>query len=251
MKPRAHGLKSGIPPFHAALAILWLASLAPGAPCALGQNLPEAATAVAPDPGAQDPWKLSSEQLDSLVAPIALYPDPLLSQTLVACTYPLEIIQLQQWRERNKDLQGQALANAVQKQNWDPSIQAMVGVPAVVERLAGNIQWTTAMGNAFLAQPEEVMAAIQRMRAKAQKTQALVSNKQQTVVTETVEGSPDVILIQQADPEVVYVPSYDPAVVYGPPVAEPYPSYIYPGYVPGTGLAFGAGIVLGAAWGGA
>ncbi len=187
--------------------------------------------------------------MDSLVAPIALYPDPLLSQTLVASTYPLEIIQLQQWMDRNKKLKGKALADAVQKQTWDPSIQSMVAVPDVVQRLAGNIQWTTELGNAFLAQPTDVMDAVQRMRAKAQGTNALVTNKQQTVGTQVVEGGKEVIVIQQANPEVIYVPSYDPVVVYGAP-AYPYPSYVYPGYVPGTGLAFGAGLVLGAAWGG-
>src|SRR6266567_9368205 len=112
--------------------------------------------------------KIPNDQLDSLVAPIALYPDPLLSQTLVASTYPLEIIQLQQWMERNKDLKDKALAEAVKKQPWDPSIQGMVAVPEVVKRLAGNIQWTTELGNAFLAQQDDVFTAVQRMRMKAQ-----------------------------------------------------------------------------------
>src|SRR5438445_3264310 len=112
--------------------------------------------------------KLTNDQLDSLVAPIALYPDQLLSQTLVASTYPLEIIQLQQWLEKNKNLKDKALASAVQKQNWDPSIQAMAAFPDVVKRLADDIQWTTDLGNAFLAQESDVMDAVQSMRAKAQ-----------------------------------------------------------------------------------
>ena len=242
MKPRTLRSSFLSQPFRAALAILWVASILPG----YGQTAP--ATTATTNSGPQEAWRLPNEQLDSLVAPIALYPDPLLSQTLVASTYPLEIIQLQQWLERNQGLKDKALVDAVQKQNWDPSIQAMVAVPDVIERMAGNIQWTTELGNAFLAQPEDVMAAVQRMRAKAQETNVLVSNTQQTVATQVVEGSKEVIVIQQADPKVVYVPSYDPVVVYGPPV-YPYPSYVYPGYVPGTGLAFGMGIALGVAWG--
>src|SRR5262249_21235441 len=125
--------------------------------------------------------KISPDQLDALVAPIALYPDPLLSQTLVASTYPLEIIQLQQWLEKNQGLKGQALVDAVAKQPWDPSIQAMAALPDVVKRLADNIQWTTDLGNAVLAQQSDVMNAIQRMRAKAKKSGALESNQKQTV----------------------------------------------------------------------
>jgi hypothetical protein len=233
-------------PFRGALAILWVLSLAPSSSVLLGQA-PATVPATA-NTGPQEAWRLPNDQLDSLVAPIALYPDPLLSQTLVASTYPLEIIQLQQWLGRNKDLKDQALVDAVKKQNWDPSIQGLVAVPDLIVRLSENIQWTTDLGNAFLAQPEDVMAAVQRMRAKAQGSNVLVSNTQQTVATEVVEGE-KVIVIQQANPEVIYVPSYDPVVVYGAPV-YPYPSYVYPGYVPGTGLAFGAGILLGAAWGG-
>ena len=249
MKSRAYRFKNLTQPFRGALAIVWLALLAPSTSTLLGQTaLGEGGEPATTNTGPQEAWRLPNDQLDSLVAPIALYPDPLLSQTLVASTYPLEIIQLQQWMERNKNLKGQALADAVQKQKWDPSIQSMVAVPDVIERLAGNVQWTTELGNAFLAQPKDVMAAVQRMRAKARGTNVLVSNTQQTVGTEVVEGGQEVIVIKQADPKVVYVPSYDPVVVYGPP-AYPYPSYVYPGYVPGTGLAFGVGIALGVAWG--
>ena len=118
-------------------------------------------------PAAEAEPKLPPEQLDSLVAPIALYPDPLLAQVLVASTYPLEIVQLQQWLEKNKDLKDKALTDAVAKQPWDPSIQAMAGLPDVVKRLADDIQWTTDLGNAFLAQQSDVMDAVQRMRKKA------------------------------------------------------------------------------------
>src|SRR6476646_7788799 len=187
---------------------------------------------------------IPNDQLDALVAPIAMYADPLLAQTLAASTYPLEIIQLQQWMERNKTLKGKALADAVAKQPWDPSIQSMVAVPDVVTRLAGNIQWTTDLGNAFLAQQQDVMDAVQRMRAKAQTKGTLKSSKEQVVQTKSADNK-DVIIIEQANPQTVYVPSYDPAVVYGPPVYPYYP-YSYPGYYPGMGLAFGTGIILGA-----
>src|SRR5437870_3975005 len=199
--------------------------------------------------------KLPNDQLDSLVAPIALYSDPLLAQTLAASTYPLEIIQLQQWMDRNKNLQGKALADAVAKQPWDPSIQALVATPDVVQRMAGNIQWTTDLGNAFLAQQSDVMDAVQRLRGKAESKGTLKTSAQQKVETKTVEGGKQVIVVEPSSPDVVYVPSYDPEVVYGPPPpAYPYYPYTYPGYVPGTALAWGAGIALGAAawgaWGG-
>src|SRR5438874_6406843 len=192
--------------------------------------------------------KIPPDQLDSLVAPIALYSDPLLAQTLAASTYPLEIIQLEQWLERNKNLKDKALADAVEKQNWDPSVQAMAAFPEVLTRLASNVSWTTDLGNAFLAQQSDVMDAVQRMRVKAQGTGNLKTRAQQKVETKTVE-SKSVIVIEQADPQVVYVPSYDPVVVYGSP-SYPYYPYTYPGYYPGMGLAFGAGLALGAAWGG-
>ena len=246
MKPRVLQYRFSSQPLRGALAILCVASFAPGPSVSLGQGVPATATTTTTEAAVP---KIPADQLDSLVAPIALYPDELLSQTLVASTYPLEVIQLQQWLARNKSLKGKALADAVQKQPWDPSIQGMVAVPDVVERLAGNIQWTTELGNAFLAQQADVFAAVQRMRAKAQGTGTLVTNQQQVVNTQAVDGGTQVIVIQQAKPEVVYVPSYDPVVVYGAPV-YPYPSYIYPGYVPGMGLAFGAGVALGAAWGG-
>ena len=201
----------------------------------------------------QQATKIPPEQLDSLVAPIAMYPDPLLSQVLVASTYPLEIIQLQQWLEKNKNLKDQALVNAVSKQPWDPSIQAMAALPEVVKRLADDIQWTTDLGNSFLAQQSDVMDAIQRMRQKAQAKGALKSNEQVRVETRVVENK-TVIIVEQANPEVVYVPAYDPVYVYGDPV-YPYPAIYYPTYPAGTvvaasAISFGLGVALGAAWGG-
>lgn len=191
------------------------------------------------------------DQLDSLVAPIALYPDSLLAQVLAASTYPLEIIQLQQWLSKNPGLKEKALADAVAKQPWDPSVQAMAALPDVVKRLADDIQWTTDLGNAFLAQQSDVMAAVQRMRKKAQDKGTLKSTEQQKVETQVVE-SKSVIVIEQSNPQVVYVPSYDPVVVYGAPV-YPYPPIYYPPagyYAAGMALSFGVGVAMGAFWSG-
>jgi hypothetical protein len=197
--------------------------------------------------------KIPPDQLDALVAPIALYPDQLLSQTLVASTYPLEIIQLEQWLQKNQGLKDKALVDAVSKQPWDPSIQALAALPDLAKRLANDIQWTTDLGNAFLAQESDVMQAVQRMRAKAEGTGALTSNEQQKVQSEVIDNK-KVIVIEQANPEVVYVPSYNPVAVYGQPV-YPYPSIYYPPYTPGAYLAanaisWGLGVAMGAAWGG-
>ena len=198
--------------------------------------------------------KIPPDQIDSLVAPIALYPDHLLGQTLVASTYPLEIIQLQQWLDRHQDLASdqQKLTEAVKKQPWDSSIQAMAALPDVVKRLADDIQWTTDLGNAFLAQQPDVMDAVQRMRKKAQDKGSLQSNEQQKVVTQTIE-SRQVIVIEQASPEVVYVPSYDPLYVWGSPV-YPYPGIYYPpyygAYYAAAAISFGLGVAIGWAWGG-
>src|SRR5499427_8197575 len=161
----------------------------------------------------QQTTTLAPQELDSLVAPIALYPDPLLAQTLAASTYPLEVIQLQQWMNNNKNLQGKALADAVAKQPWDPSIQGLVAYPDVVTRMADNIQWTNDLGNAFLAQQSDVMGAVQRMRAKAQGTGNLKTSAQQVVETKTTSSGKQVIMVEDANPDVVYVPSYDPTVV--------------------------------------
>jgi hypothetical protein len=191
------------------------------------------------------------DQLDSLVAPIALYPDPLLAQVLAASTYPVEIIQLQQWLAKNPGLKDQALEDAVSKQPWDPSVKGLAGVPDVIKRLADDIQWTTDLGNAFLAQQKDVMDAVQRMRSKAQAKGNLSSNQQQTVQTKTVENQ-QVIVIEQANPQVVSVPSYNPTVVYGPP-PYPYPPVYYPPPPPPGSMAisFGIGMAMGAAMGGA
>jgi hypothetical protein len=198
--------------------------------------------------------KIPADQLDSLVAPIALYPDPMLAQVLAASTYPLEIIQLQQWLQKNPTLKDKALADAVMKQPWDPSVQALAGLPEVVNRLANDIQWTADLGNAVLAQQSDVMDAVQRMRKKAQDKGTLKSTEQVKVETQVIEKK-QVIVIEQSNPQVVYVPSYNPVVVWGPPVYPyyPYPPIYYPPpayYAAGVAVAWGAGFAMGAFWGG-
>jgi hypothetical protein len=225
------------------MALAFAALLASGGAMSLAQEPAEAAAAAETVPA------LSPDQLESLVAPIALYPDSLLAQVLVASTYPLELVQLQQWLARNPGLEGDALAEAVAKQPWDPAIQSMAAVPEAVKRLAEDIQWTTDLGNAFLAQQADLMDAVQRMRAKAQDKGALESNEQQVVETVVIEEK-TVIVVESADPEVIYVPSYNPTYVYPPPV-YPYPPVYYPPYTPGAAfVTFSFGVMWGAAWGG-
>jgi hypothetical protein len=186
----------------------------------------------------------TADQLTDLVAPIALYPDWLLSQVLVASTYPLEVVEAQQWLLGNPTLSGSQLTDAAKQQPWDPSLQALVAFPDVLKRLNQDIRWTTDVGNAFLAQEADVMAAVQRLRASARANGRLTSTPQETVSTETQGGQP-AIVIQPANPDVVYVPAYDPAYVWGPPVGGSYPSLYYPTY----GFGWGPGIDLGF-WGG-
>src|SRR5215472_6235239 len=199
-------------------------------------------------PSAQAAGLLSPQQLDSLVAPIALFPDPILSQVLVASTYPMEIVEAQRWVSQNPGLQGQQLTAAAAKKPWDASVQALVAMPDLLKRLNQDIGWTSDLGNAFLAQQQDVMAAIQRMREKAYASGALKSTPQQTVTTATEAGQ-NYIEIQPANPNYVYLPVYDPNAVWGPP-AYPYPSVYY-----GTGAAiaagvigFAAGIAIGSLW---
>jgi Protein of unknown function (DUF3300) len=236
------------PPFggiRGVVALICALLLVPGDLTAYAQASPQDASQEQAAP------KIPNDQLDSLVAPIALYPDPLLAQVLVASTYPLELIQLQQWLPKHNDLKDKALVEAVEKEDWDPSIQAMAPLPDVVKQLAENIKWTTDLGNAFLAQQSDVMDAVQRMRMKAKDAGNLKSTEQQKVETKTIE-SKTVVVIEQAQPQVIYVPSYNPTVVYGPPV-YPYPPIVYPpagAVVAGMAISFGIGMAMGAAWGG-
>lgn len=230
-------------------ALICTALLTPGDVPLMGQ---QSSPPSAPAP-ADKPALLPTEQLDSLVAPIALYPDELLAQMLAASTYPLEIVQLQQWLAQHKDLKDKKLADAVQKENWDPSVQGLAGLPDVVKQLADNITWTSELGNAFLAQQSDVMDAVQRMRLKATDSGKLKSNEQMKVETKVVE-SKSVVVIEQANPQVVYVPSYNPVVVWGaPPPLYAYPPIAYPppGYfAAGMALSFGVGVAMGAMWSG-
>ncbi|HEY6341361.1 MAG TPA: DUF3300 domain-containing protein [Bryobacteraceae bacterium] len=208
-------------------------------------------------PPSQEPAaapSLSPEQLDNLVAPIALYPDPLLGQVLAASTYPLEIVEAQQWLQQNSGLRGQQLIDAARQQNWDPSVAALVAFPDAMAQLTRDIRWTTDLGNAFLGQQADVMAAIQQMRARAQQSGTLQSTSQQIVTSQPVSGGPPAIQIQPADPQVIYVPQYNPVYVWGPPVWGAYPPLWYPSV--NLGVIFGPAIFLGSlfagflAWGG-
>ncbi|HTT64452.1 MAG TPA: DUF3300 domain-containing protein [Bryobacteraceae bacterium] len=205
----------------------------------------------APPPPAQAPpaQLLSPQQLDTLVAPVALYPDNLLSQILAASTYPLEIAEAAQWLQQNPNLQGPALVQAARQQNWDASVQALVVFPDVLTRLSSDIQWTTDLGNAFLAQQADVMSAVQRMRARAMASGKLQSNAEQSVTTQT-EGDQSAIEIAPANPEVVYVPYYNPEYIWGPPVYGYYPPWDYLDIGFGFGYGFGPGIYLGGFFGG-
>ena len=192
----------------------------------------------------------ASQELDRLLAPIALYPDPLLAQVLMASTYPLEIVLAARWSKANPGVTGAALEEAMQKQSWDPSVKAMTSVPTVLDRMSENVDWVHKLGDAFLADQKAVMDTVQGLRKKAQDAGNLKSTPEQTVRTET-QASKQVIIIEPATPSTVYVPTYDPAYVYGP-WWYGYPPYAMypPGYYYAPGLAFATGVIVGAAiWG--
>jgi hypothetical protein len=204
---------------------------------------------IAAAQGADEAKSFKPEELEQIVAPIALYPDSLLSQILMASTYPLEVVQATRWAKQNEKLKGDALAAELEKQDWDPSVKSLVNFPEVLQMMNEKLDWTAKLGDAFLAQEKDVMGAVQKLRKKADTQGNLKSTQEQTVI---VEKETQTIIIEPAKPEVVYVPTYNPTVVYG---AWPYPAcppyyYYPPGYVAGAGLfAFGAGVALGAAWG--
>jgi hypothetical protein len=217
-----------------------IAVLAAGlaAPAGVAQD---AAPLPPPEPLEAPP--LNSDQIEALVAPIALYPDPLLAQCLVASTYPIDVVSAQQWLDRNPSLKGADLAAAAEQQPWDPSVQALVAIPDALKRMSENVEWTTDLGDAFLAQEGEVMDAVQRLRVKAKESGKLESTEQQTVEVTAVDEK-TVIEIEPASTEVVYVPSYSPSVVWGVGV-YPYPPIYYPPYYGGAWLGFGVGIAIG------
>ena len=195
--------------------------------------------------GPPSPAPLSADQLNSLVAPIALYPDALVAQVLAAAANPDQVTYADDWLAQNRNLTGQALAQAVDQQSWDPSVKALTQFPSVLENLAHNLSWTSSLGQAFANQQSDVMAAVQVMRAKAQAAGTLQSNSQITVT----QSAPSTIVIQPVNPQVVYVPQYNPTVVYGAPIVVPY--YVPPPLpVASVGIYFGAPITIGAWFGG-
>ncbi|OYD78153.1 Protein of unknown function [Burkholderia sp. YR290] len=222
--------------------------------CAALAGMPLAAGFVAPtDAVAQTPAKVSNQQLDSLTAPIALYPDALLAQVLMAATFPQDVTAAAAWSKANSQYKGDDAVKAVASEPWDPSVQSLVAFPQVLATMASKPDWVTQLGNAFLAQPDDVMDSVQRLRKQAQSAGNLKTSEQQKVIVEQ-----STIQIVPANPQVVYVPTYNPTVVYG---AWPYPAYppVYvpppPGYAIATGfmtgLAFGAGVaVANSLWGG-
>ena len=215
--------------------------------------------------GAQSPPSFSREQLDQMMAPIALYPDELLSQVLMASTYPADVADAAKWSKANPDQKGDAALKAVASQPWDPSVQSLVAFPQVLQMMGDQPDWVQNLGDAFLASSKDVLDSAQRLRAKAQQTGSLKSNEQQKVVVEQEPQTQQTIIrIEPANPEVVYVPAYNPTVVYGTWPYPAYPPYYYPpapyyygyygGYYPGaalaTGIAFGVGVAATAAlWG--
>jgi hypothetical protein len=177
---------------------------------------------------------LTPQQLDDLVAPIALYPDPLLGEALAAATYPIEIAEAYQWVQDHPKWKPSKLMSEAKKQSWDPSVQGLVAFPQVLARLSQDMAWTTPLGNAFLAQQSDVMQAVQRMRAQAQSRGKLQSTSQQTVTTQSQNGQ-NAISIEPANADVWYVPNYNPAYIWGPPVYGIYPPLLYPGIDIGFG----------------
>jgi hypothetical protein len=208
-----------------------------------------AAIALLPLARAQDAPPFKKEEIEALVAPIALYPDSLVAQILMASTYPLEVVEAARWSKANPGLKEKALEDALEKQKWDPSVKSLTAFPQVLSAMNEKLDVTQKLGDAFLAQQKEVLDAVQRLRAKADAAGNLKSGKEQTV-SKAQEGGTTVIKIEPTDPQVVYVPTYNPAAVYG---AWPYPAYPpYAYYPPGAGLfAFGVGLAVGGAlWGG-
>ncbi|MFT4115354.1 DUF3300 domain-containing protein [Bradyrhizobium sp.] len=217
------------------------------------------ATATQPQIQNQAPSRLSEGQLQQLVAPIALYPDPLLTQVLMASTYPLEIVEAARWSHDNPGVTGAALQGAMQGQSWDPSVKSLAAVPQTLQMMSDKLDWTQQLGDAFLAQQQDVMTAVQTLRAEAQATGNLQSNAQQRVTSEPVPADiatpsrQQAIVIEPVDPDVYYVPVYDPAVAYGPWEYPAYPPFYWspPGFVASNVVSFAAGVAVGAAiWGG-
>jgi hypothetical protein len=187
------------------------------------------------------------EEIEQLVAPIALYPDSLISQILMASTYPLEVIQAQRWVEKNNNISGDALAIALEKETWDPSVKSLVNFPQILTMMNEKLDWMQKLGDVFLAQQKDVMDTVQKLRKKAQEQGNLKTTEEQVVKVEQ-----EVIIIESSQPQVIYVPVYDPVVIYGTWPYPAYPPYYY--YPPGysyrvTPYSFVAGVAVGVAWG--
>jgi hypothetical protein len=223
---------------------------------------PVVAQAPAPSPGATPPaaapaaQKLyKTEELDQMLAPIALYPDALLSQMLMAATYPLEVVEAGRWSKANKNVKGDAAVKAVQDKTWDVSVKSLVATPQVIQQMSDQLEWTQKLGDAMLSQQQDVAASIQRLRDLAYKQGNLQSGEQQKVTVQNTpavnNAAPQTIIIEPTQPDTVYVPSYQPSWAYGSwPYADYPPSYYppYPGY--GYGAALATGFLWGAAIGG-
>ncbi len=201
--------------------------------------------AFAQDQGA--PQKFEQAELDQMLAPIALYPDSLLAQVLMAATYPLEVVEADRWVKANKNLEGDQLNDAVDKMGWDPSVKALAAFPQVLAMMSDKLEWMTKLGDAFLGQEGDVMDTVQNLRAKAEEAGNLKTTNEQKVVVEE-----KVIRIEPVSPEVVYVPVYNPAVIYGPWWNPLFPPFVY--YPPGVVLApgvfwwFGPRVFVGPVW---
>ena len=220
--------------------VLPLRAQQPAAPLQVAPEL------VSPKPAASS---FSKEQIEQLVAPIALYPDALVAQILMASTYPLEVVQAARWTKENPKVTGKALEDAMQKQTWDPSVKSLTATPQVLAMMNDKLDWMQKLGDAFLAQQKDMLDGVQRLRSKALAAGNLKSGKEQKVTTEQ-EGSTTIVKIEPANPEVVYVPVYNPTMVYGPWPYPAYPPYYYypPAYAGGVFFAFSVGIIIGNAW---
>lgn len=197
--------------------------------------------------GSGAPSNFKQEELEQILAPIALYPDDLLTQIFMASTYPLEIVEADRFAKANANLKGDSLTRALEQKTWDASVKSLVNFPQVLAMMSEKLEWTQKLGDAFIAQQKDVMNTVQKLRAKAQASGNLKTTKEQVVKVEK-----EIIIIQPANPQVIYVPAYNPTVVYGVwayPSYPPYPVYP-PGYVATTAaFSFMAGAAVGAAWG--
>ena len=209
---------------------------------------PTAPVESAPPAGNQPDFK--PEELEQMLVPIALYPDSLMSQVLMASTYPIEVVEADRFVKANPNLKGDELAKQLETKTWDASVRSLVNFPPVLAMMSENLSTTVKIGDAFIGQQKAVMDTIQKLRAKAKSNGNLESNEQQKVST-TGSGDTQVIVVESSSPEVIYVPTYNPTVVYGAwpyPAYPPYP-YYPPGYVASNVVSFGLGVACGVAWG--